>query len=387
MVPPPAGSCLAPALEFSCLAPLYWTRVFPLVFRERRRWQERAGQIPDQVLRRLALSTIEQEHGNVEGASAFATLATARHRRDVVRALSGFQIIYDYVDTLVEQEASDPVNNGLRLHLALHVALDPVAEHPDYYAYHPTNGDGGYLRELVERSRESFARLPSRNAVREPLLLATHRIGVFQSLNHNPGPRATHVPRQRPNGNASSQGALARWASSQTASCCGFRWWESAAATASSLTAFALIAASSRPGLPSSAAWRINRAYYPWIGALHVLLDSLLDREDDLATGRHSLIQRYRTPQEAAQRIGAIAAEAARRAQRLPDGMRHRMILAAMTSFYLSAASPSSPYVRLIAPRVLAAMGELARPTMLVMRARRRAAQLSSAVGSPAAPG
>lgn len=52
------------------------------------------------------------------------------------------------------------------------------------------------------------------------------------------------------------------------------------------------------------------------------------------------------------------------------------MILAAMVSFYLSAAPRDSPYTRAIAPAVLSVMGELARPTMLIMRARRKAAEL-----------
>jgi tetraprenyl-beta-curcumene synthase len=371
MVPPPAGSCPASAVELSRAAPLYWLGVFPLVRRERRRCTRRAKQIPDPALRQLALSTIEQERGNVEGASAYATLAAHKHRSDVVRALSVFQIIYDYVDTLAEQDATDPVSNGLRLHLALRLALDPAAAHPDYYAHHPQGCDGGYLRELVERCRASFGALPSPNAVRDPALLAVHRIGIFQSLNHS-----YHT---------ASRDVLARWALRQTASYCGLHWWESAAATASSLTVFALIASSSHTGLQTSAAWNIYRAYYPWIGALHVLLDSLLDFEEDLAAGRHSLIQHYRSPQEAAQRIGAIAAEAARRAQALPWGMRHRMILAAMTSFYLSAAPPHSPYARLARPLVLAAMGQLARPTMLIMSARRKAAQLKPPAGAPRA--
>jgi tetraprenyl-beta-curcumene synthase len=362
MAPSPAGSRLAATFELSRVAPLYWLCVFPLVRREQRLWSRRAARIPDHALRELALRTIAEERGNAEGAGAFATQTGHEHRHEAVRALSAFQLIYDYVDTLAEQPATDAVSNGLRLHLALCSALDSRAAHPDYYAHHPNRCDGGYLRELVERCRASIAALPSRQAVSAPALLAVRRMRIFQSLNHSTRVEARAV--------------LASWAARQTTARCGLRWWESAAATASSVTVFALIAAGSHRGLPASAAWEIHRAYFPWVGALHVLLDSLLDHEEDLATGRHSLLGHYRSPQEAAQRIGAIAVQAARSVQALPGGMRHSAILTAMASFYLSACSPDSPHARHVRPQVLAAMGALAGPTMSIMRVRRRTAQL-----------
>jgi tetraprenyl-beta-curcumene synthase len=256
----------------------------------------------------------------------------------------------------------------------LQLALDPAGEQPNYYAHHPRDKDGGYLCDLVQRCRARFSTFPSADAVRAPLLLAVRRMGTFQSLNHDPCP--------------SSRDLLVRWASLQTdLPCNDLRWWESAAATASSLTAFALIAASSHTGLQAGVAWSIHQAYFPWIGALHVLLDSLLDREDDLAAEQHSLVDHYSSAQEAAQRIGAIASEAVHRSQALPDGTRHHMILAAMASFYLSAASDSSPLTQLVRPRVLDAMGELARPTMMIMTARRKAAGLTSLEGLRGAHG
>ena len=37
----------------------------------------------------------------------------------------------------------------------------------------------------------------------------------------------------------------------------------------------------------------IDRAYFPWIGALHTLLDSLVDRHEDRESGRPSLLSYY----------------------------------------------------------------------------------------------
>lgn len=343
-------------------AALYWLGVFPRVLAERRRWATRARRIPDRQLRELALATIAEEQRNVEGAAAFAVLAPKAHRPEVACALSAFQIIYDYVDTLVEQDASNAMRNGLMLHQALRVALAPTTIHGDYYQHHPCNLDGGYLRGLVERCASCLAALPSSTATRAPAALAARRMQIFQALNHSPDPR--------------SRIALARWALAQTQGRSGLRWWESAAASASSLPVFALIAAGSHAGLRADVAWQIHCAYQPWIGALHVLLDSMLDLEQDLATGRHSLIGHYRTPEQAAARLGAIARTAARRARALPDGRRHHMILAAMASFYLSAAPTCSPHVLLVRRAVLGAIGDPARPVMLVMRGRAAAQRI-----------
>ncbi|HEY8305014.1 MAG TPA: DUF2600 family protein, partial [Solirubrobacteraceae bacterium] len=106
--------------------------------------------------------------------------------------------------------------------------------------------------------------------------------------------------------------------------------------------------------------------------ALHSMLDSLVDHDEDLAAGERGLIDCYRSPLDAATRMRALAREALRRAVELPDGGRHALIVAAMTSFYLCELhGSSSPYAQLVAPSVLEAFGGLAAPTMAVLGARR----------------
>jgi tetraprenyl-beta-curcumene synthase len=156
------------------------------------------------------------------------------------------------------------------------------------------------------------------------------------------------------------------------------RWWETGAGAGSTLDLFALIAAAADPALDPGVARALGSAYFPWVGALHSLLDSLADREEDLATGRRGLIDYYRSPEEAADRIATIATEAMGQVRELPGGHSHTLIVAAMTSFYLCDLSmSSSPHARLAMPAVLEAMGALARPTMLILSARRAAGCVS----------
>jgi tetraprenyl-beta-curcumene synthase len=322
------------------------------------------------MLRRLALLTQKAERGNLEGAAAFAVLAPRAHRERVVRAVVAFQAIYDYIDTLAEQPSADPVANGRQLHLALLTALDPDCDHPDYYEHNSASGDNGYMRHLIDSCRFAFGALPSHACVAEPALRSASRMIAYQSLNHG--------------AEGDARRALARWAAGVTPAGTGLRWWETAAAAASSLTVFALIAAAAQPALLVGEAAATERAYFPWIGALHVLLDSLIDRHDDIATGQHCLIDHYDSAEETAARLSAIAARAMRATELLPQSVQHATILAAMSSFYLSAPSTSTPGTLIPAQRVRETMGALAAPTMVVLRTRRATSRLLAEAGARA---
>ena len=358
-------------LAFAAAATTYWLGVFPQVGRELRHWRTRAQQIPDPVLRRLALITQVSERGNLEGAAAFAVLAPRASRANVVRAAVAFQATYDYVDTLAEQPSVDPVANGHRLHLALLRALEPGCEHPDYYEHNRGDGDNGYITNLIDACRGSLVALPSYASVADTARRATRRMIAYQSLNHEA---------------EGDTEALARWAAAETPPGTELRWWETAAGTASSLTVFALFATAGRPLIGATEALAMERAYFPWIGALHVLLDSLIDRDADVATGHHSLLDHYASAEEAAARLGAIADRALQATRLVPESITHAIILAAMTSFYLSAPCATAPGAVLVTERVLETMGALARPAMLVLRARRLAGRLIGGDGDDPAP-
>jgi tetraprenyl-beta-curcumene synthase len=355
-------SQLALASAFSGAASRYWLGVFPLVGREVRVWRARAGQIHDPVLRHLALRTQHLEHGNYEGAAAYATLVPSAYRAQVVRAVVAFQTTYDYVDTLSEQASVDPVANGRQLHLALVSALEIGTAQPDYYR-HCERHDDGYISNLVQACRDALRALPSYAVVAASAVRAASGIVAYQSLNHE---RAGGPPR-----------ALARWGATMIPAGSGLRWWEAAAGCASSMTVFALIAAAAKPGLNGAETAATEVAYIPWVSALHVLLDSLIDRAKDLEQGHHNLIGHYSSSAEAAHRLGWITTRAMQATEALPDGARHATILAAMTSFYLSSPTASAPAASLAAEQVRRSMGAMVAPTMAVLRARRAVDHLS----------
>jgi tetraprenyl-beta-curcumene synthase len=358
---------VALAASFAGAAWRYWLGVFPRVCLERRRRRARALAIPDPLLRRVALES-QCKWGNVEGAAAFAAFVGRRHRGVAARAMMCLQEAYNYLDVLGEQPSSEPAANGRRLHQALLVALDPDASHVDYYAHCPQCEDGGYLREIVESCRAALAALPSYPAVAPAAVRAAQRIVEFQSC--NTGERQGDLQ------------ALERWARAVTPPGSDLRWWEVAAAGGSSMCIYALIALAADPELDLWAPAAVADAYFPWIGALHSLLDNLVDVTEDRATGQHSLIGAYSSPEEAGSRMRWLAERSLRAAASLPGGRGHTLLLAAMASFYLCTPEASTPRALGVTRAVLDTLDGPAAMAMVVFRARLGARRLS-----PGAPG
>lgn len=349
---------------FAGAAGRYWLDVFPRIEREVRYWRRRAEQIPDPALRRLALANLRAERGNLDGAAAFATFTPRAHRDTVVRAQVAFQIIYDYLDSLAEQPSDDPIRNGRQLHRALLIALDPTATHLDYYAHHARRCDAGYLEDLVDACRTAFGALPSGSSVAASALRATARMVAYQSLVHDD--------------RRGSCAALARWAARQTPAPLGLRWWEAAAAGASSLIVFALIAAAAEPALGTRETAAVESAYFPWIGALHVLLDSLVDRSQDRDAGRPGLVEHYRSPGEAAVRLTLLASHASAAARTLEHRHQHTVLLAGMAGHYLSSSAATLPDALPATRGVLGSLGALSRPTTMIFSVRRGTTRTAS---------
>jgi tetraprenyl-beta-curcumene synthase len=280
-----------------------------------------------------------------------------------VRALVAFQAAYNYLDTLSELPSREPVANGEQLHQALLTALHPGVSHLDYYAYNPDQGDGGYLCAILDTTRRAVSGLPSFAAMGPTARGAAARIVDFQTLNLS-----------------ESQGGhaeLERWAATLTPAGSGLAWWETAASAGSSLAVHALIAAASDPHLGSLDAREIDRAYFPWLGALHSLLDSLVDRAEDHGNRQRSLLDYYHSPADAAINLSSLATRARGAGQRVPNPSSHRVIATAMCSYYLSAPECNTHEGRIITRSLTKALGIPLNVAILMFRVRRLAATLT----------
>jgi tetraprenyl-beta-curcumene synthase len=329
------------------------TWVLPNVRKEVRHWRARALGIPDGALREDAILTLDRERLNTEGAALFAVLSRSRNH-GLLRVLAAFQIILDYLDTISEQPADDPLANGRQLHLALTEALDPGGPVSDYYRYHPWQDDGGYLRELVELCRRECEGLPGFRRVRERVMRAAE-LGTVQILNHDP------VAQRRDD-------ALRRWTERELPEQTEAAWFELTAAASSSLWVLALLALGADADVDERTVVEAELVYFPWICAASTLLDAFVDQPEDAATGNHSYVAHYDSPEAMTERLAEIVFLSASGARQLRNGERHALITTGMVAMYLSKASARSPELRGATRQILAAAGSLPRMQMPIMR-------------------
>jgi tetraprenyl-beta-curcumene synthase len=323
------------------------------VAREERRWRTLAAAIPDRPIREDALSALRAKRGQTDGAALFSILPRARNR-SLLALLVAYQIIWDFLDSVSERAAGAGQANGRQLHLALIDALDPARPISDYYRHNPWREDGGYLNALVNVCRESCTRLPSYERVRELVVEEACRAQVL-AINHDPDPSRRDA-------------MLEAWAARELPHEHEASWFELTGACSAGLSIFALLALASEPTCSESEIARTRRAYFPWAGSLAAMLDSYVDQTEDAASGDHSYIAHYPTPELATQNVCLMVRRCLADARSLENGEKHILIFTSMVAMYLSKDSARTPAMRASTKRILAAGGSLTRALLPILR-------------------
>jgi tetraprenyl-beta-curcumene synthase len=340
------------------LGAVYWLRIYPQVRRELLRWQRHAHDIPDPVLRDLALHKLTVERLNPEAAAFFAVLAPRGERRRVVRLIVAYQILYDYLDALNELPGCTDLQNGLQLHRALIDAVLPDQPLHDYYIHNPRHQDGGYTFVLADTCRRLLGSSVSARRITPILVHASDRCGQAQSHNHAILSEGEH--------------GLIEWSLAQAPGS-DYLWWELAAGGISCLAIHALFALAAQPMSTIHDAEMVDAAYFPPICAISALLDSLADHYSDVGTTNHSFTARYSDSTQAAERLTAITLGAAECVGGLSQHRSHLIILSGIVAFYLSSSSVEAGFPAPVAKSLMLAIGPVARPMRAVMRLRRHA--------------
>lgn len=336
----------------------YWTTVAPQVRRGLAHWRERASAIPDPALRELASGKLLEERFNIEVAATLGTLAPPAHRPDVVEAIVALQIAYDYLDLLGERQPGAPPDAGTRL---LDVLVGAFGGESAYDAEHdedpPRSQSDGYVRELARTTRLALAKLPASGAVAEVAFGAARRCAEAQRLTHASGPAG-----------AAEREAWAR----REAAATNLQWPEYlAGAAASVLSLHALVAAAATPHTTVRDARAMDTAYLS-ICAL-TMLDSLVDRPRDLATGELSYVDLYGSAERMTARLALVARDAAAKARALPNGAHHLVTLAGIVAYYTSALTSTSHYPPSVTKPIRDELQPSIAPTLALMRAWRLA--------------
>jgi len=280
-----------------------------------------ASSIGDERLRAQALASIDGKAYHVAGGCILATFLPASQARAYVELIAPLESIYDYLDNLCDRHpevspAAFPV-----LHGAIADALDPGAPARDYYARGPAGNDNGYLQRLVARVQRSLGRVEGHEALLPYFREAADLYAEMQTYKHlAPGER---------------ERACAAWFERRRdARTQRLTWGEFACAAGSQFQVYALLFelfAGRRDAVPAA-----YEAYFPAVAALHVLLDSFIDRAEDREHGELNFTVLYGDACALEERFAYLQARALEGFARLPVPAEHRFVLRVMTLFYLT---------------------------------------------------
>lgn len=336
----------------------YWTTVAPRVRAELRRWELHARQIADTELRAMALAKLHDERFNAEVAATLATLAPRVQRARVTDAIVALELLYDFLDALSERPSDDPLGEGAQLFAPFLAAVDRSAPSlGGERASLAAGGADGYLAELSSVVRKALAELPAGDAIAVPIQRAASRSAGAQVQMH--AVMALGVEQAKD------------WAESEGKDS-ALGWREFLAGAASSVLAVhALIAAGADPTTTAADARAIERAYLA-TGTLITLLDSLVDREQDVRLGLLGFASLYESP-ELASTLEQTAERAVHDSAALPHGAHHVMTLVGIVAYYTSSPDAESELARPIASSLQARLRPTIAPTLAVMRSWRLA--------------
>ena len=299
----------------------YFRYVRPEVARALAPIRSRAMAIPQRDLQNHALSSLNTKQFHCEGGGVFASPSRDRDAL-LLPFLIPYQTLCDYLDTITDRGPSQDSKNLRQLHQALVDAIDPNAAPRDYYAYHPHKNDRGYIDSLVKEAQSALTRFPGFWAVKDSLRQLVSLYVDLQVFKH--GPTQNRVEQ------------LTNWHKAHSSVAPGLSWWEFSASTGSTLGLFALLNLASTPNPGPKEVDAVIHLYFPWMGALHILLDYYVDQEEDRLGGDLNFVTYYPSPQKAIQGIRRIYDHIIQQAPTLPDGAFHRYIAKGLLGFYLS---------------------------------------------------
>ncbi|TCZ74316.1 tetraprenyl-beta-curcumene synthase family protein [Paenibacillus albiflavus] len=295
--------------------------VFPEVKEQLQGWLTAAERIPDPELRKQAIDSITHKEFHCQGGAIYAS-ANLPMRGYLIPLIVAFQTISDYLDNLCDRSTSlDPEDFRL-LHQSMLDAINPEAALVNYYALRKEQDDGGYLHDLVTTCQACIRELPSykltEQSVRNFVSLYID-LQVYKHINIE-----------------LREKALINWWNEHKADFPQLSWNEFASATGSTLGVFMMFLAACDPDLPEAEIERINEAYFPYVGGLHILLDYLIDQEEDRLGGDLNFCTYFNSMSETTERIAFMARNARDKILYLEHPKFHRMIIEGLLALYLS---------------------------------------------------
>jgi tetraprenyl-beta-curcumene synthase len=328
-------------LQSFYLITVFIRQVFPFVKQELARWQDTA-QKAEPVLAQQALASIEAKSFHCLGGSIYS-LYLGNFSKNTARFIVALQTISDYLDNLCDRAGIYDEQAFRKLHQAMTDALTPGKPHEDYYLYYPYKQDGGYLSALVAACQNEAAKLPKYSLIQKDILALAGLYANLQTYKHLD--------------QAIREEKIKLWTSTYLPVYPQLTTWEFAAATGSTLGIFILCAAAERSKLKPEIVSRIAEAYFPWISALHILLDYYIDEIEDNLAGDLNFVSYYKAHEDVPGRLLFFLKEAFCRIRKLPHSIFHYTILCGLLAMYLSDPKANTPEKKSTTTQILKSAG------------------------------
>ncbi|HLS10461.1 tetraprenyl-beta-curcumene synthase family protein [Lentibacillus sp.] len=307
-----------PKTPFTLMTAVY-RRIFPAVNSELTFWEKRAGDIPDEELRKQALASIESKRFHCLGGAVYALLAGYRWR-EAIRFIVAYQTISDYLDNLCDRSTSLDPDDFRQLHEAMADALSKGNPIQHYYALRTEQRDGEYLADLVRTCQKTMRRLDTYDIIRGHLLELEQLYSDLQVHKHVE--LDERVPR------------LVSWFREKTNDL-PLYWYEYAAAAGSTLGIFCLVSYALGGKMTAALADDITESYFPFMQGLHILLDYYIDQEEDRHEGDLNFCHYYDNQERMKKRLIYFIEQAHIHVQNLPDRHFHEMVHHGLVGLYL----------------------------------------------------
>ncbi len=283
----------------------------------------------------------------------------------MVEAIVASTVMAEYLNAVSEQPTSDPLGDGHRLYGAFRAAVAPDIElEDDYYSSSgEVRDDGGYLKELASVVRHTLSSLPAGTVVAGAVRRAAERYCNIEVRAH----AVEHA------GGAQ----LESWARQQAVGT-DLHWRELLAGGAASvLCVDALLVAAADERTTADQAADLDRAYL-FISGLTTMLDSLVDRDSDLRTGkaRISYLQYYEDGKPLSEELVGTVRRAVASALVAPHSVHHVMTAVSAVAYYTSAPEARRQPIRSTVAPLHHELRPLIGPTLAVMHAWRASKRL-----------
>ncbi len=297
-----------------------YRKIFPAVKKELQNWEKRARQIPDKELRKQACVSIQTKRFHCQGGAVYALLA-GRRFQEAIRFIVAYQTISDYLDNLCDRSTSMDSADFRLLHEAMRDALSPGNGTGNYYAKRREQEDGGYLAELVQTCQGVLAGLGDYHKIYP----YAEKLGsLYRDLQvHKHVAQPERIPR------------LTDWFYAERKEQDGLAWYEFSAAAGSTLGIFCLVSYGLAENMTETRAAAVTRGYFPYLQALHILLDYYIDQEEDLEEADLNFCSYYPSSWKMKQRLLEVIEQAVRRLDQLPDREFHQFVIQGLVGLYL----------------------------------------------------